>query len=174
MLVHPAQWLHQAGGHQQGSELLARLVTRSRAEARLVEPLGRLYFEAYDPGVACDSLADAVADIAASFDGAYGDFWFESSPLVEENGQIVAALMTVLCAPWEDTPDCPFIIELFTARTHRRQGFARLLISRCMSSAFEAGEESVALRVVSSNTSALTMYEALGFSTWSGSKEAGG
>jgi len=139
-----------------------------------VEPLGRLYFEAYDPGVACDSLADAVADIAASFDGAYGDFWFESSPLVEENGQIVAALMTVLCAPWEDTPDCPFIIELFTARTHRRQGFARLLISRCMSSAFEAGEESVALRVVSSNTSALTMYEALGFSTWSGSKEAGG
>jgi len=140
-----------------------RACTRADGDA-----LGHLYFEAYDPGDACETLDEAIADIEASFNGDYGEFWFEASPVVEHDGWIVAVTMTARRAPWDRTPDAPFIIELFTARGYRRRGLARLLLNECMATLREAGAMAVALRVGADNTAARSLYESLGFREWEG------
>lgn len=124
--------------------------------------IGCLYFASYKPGQACDTLEEAISDVEASFAGAYGEYWFEASPVVEHDGSIVAAVMTVRRAPWDDVPDCPFIIELLTAPDHRRRGLARLLLVRTAQTTSET-DEKVALRVDSGNTPAVRLYECLGF-----------
>ncbi len=124
--------------------------------------LAGLYFEAYDPGVACDTLDEAIADIEASFQGGYGEFWYQASPEAEADGRIVSAVMTVRQAPWDHTPDGPFIIELFTARDYRRKGPACLVIRRCVNTIRQAGETTVAPRVAHDNTPAVTVICARG------------
>ncbi len=160
-LIAPTEGADELGG----STRLAGLEVRPAAQSDLRQ-LGSLYFDAYDPGIACDSLEEAIADIQASFDGEYGGFWFEASPVVESDGEIVAAIMTVRRAPWDDTPDCPFIIELFTSRNHRRMGLARLLVDQCMATVETDGETAITLRVAEDNTPARTLYESLGFVLW--------
>ncbi len=127
------------------------------------DDLGRLYFEAYGPGVACATLPEAVDDIEAAFGGHYGAFWFEASPVIEHDSAIVAAIQTVHRAPWRDTPDGPFIIELFTNRSYRRRGLARHLLLHCMATLHRAGAMTVALRVEDDNAPARNLYESLGF-----------
>ncbi|MGI8405594.1 MAG: GNAT family N-acetyltransferase [Thermomicrobiales bacterium] len=131
-----------------------------------IPALGNLYFAAYDPGVACDTLEEAVADIRASFAGEYGNLWLEASPVVTWNDQIVAAIMTVRRAPWNDVPECPFITELFIDRSHRRRGLARTLLMASLKAAYEHEESAIALRVDPSNDAALTLYAAAGFMPW--------
>lgn len=127
--------------------------------------LGALYFGSYEAGEASSSLAEAIADVRASFAGEYGDYLFDASPIVEHGSEIVAAVMTVARAPWDDTPDCPFVIELFTDRRHRRRGLAADLVRRAASS-LGPGDTSIALRVAADNTAALALYERLGFRRW--------
>ena len=121
-----------------------------------IPALGHLYFEAYEPGVAASTETEAVEDIQLSFDGAYGVLDLNLSRLAWLDDQLVGALLVVERAPWPDTPNCPFVIELFTAPTHRRRGIARLLLSTC-------AHLTIALRVDDNNTPALTLYRALGF-----------
>jgi len=118
--------------------------------------LGRLYFEAYDPGVASATEAEALEDIHHTFDGEYGVLDTTLSRLAWRGDELVGVLLVVERAPWPDTPDCRFVIELFTARSHRRSGIAKLLLAEC--SAVE-----VALRVQETNTPALALYRAVGF-----------
>lgn len=132
------------------------------AMAADVDGLGRLYFEATEPGVV-DSLSEAVADIGRAFDGGYGEHLPEASLLVEHSGAPVAALLAVRRAPWAGTPDCPWINDLFTARYHRRRGLARALVITCMHVVAETGAEQIALRVNDNNASARALYEHLGF-----------
>ena len=68
----------------------------------------------------------------------------------------MGALLVVERAPWPDTPDCPFVIELFTARTHRRRGLAKLLLSTCSA-------VTVALRVDPANLPAMHLYQSFDF-----------
>jgi N-alpha-acetyltransferase 10/11 len=129
-----------------------------------VEKLGHLYFESYDPPNACRDLAEAIADMEATFAGAYGELWQEASLVATaESGEIVAAIQVVHRAPWDDTPDCPFIIELFTARAHRRRGLGHALMLRSMGVVAETGHKSIALRVHPENMPALRLYQRLGF-----------
>ncbi|TCC51203.1 GNAT family N-acetyltransferase [Kribbella capetownensis] len=118
--------------------------------------LGRLYFEAYPPGAASASEQEAIEDIALTFEDAYGVLDSRLSRLALVGDRMVGAILVVQRAPWPDTPDCAFVIELFTAPTHRRLGIARLLLSGCSA-------ETVALRVDDDNTPALTLYRTLGF-----------
>jgi ribosomal protein S18 acetylase RimI-like enzyme len=118
--------------------------------------LGTLYFEAYDAGVAAATEQEALEDIQLTFDGEYGVLTSALSRLAWAGDQLVGALLVVERAPWPDTPDCPFIVELFTARTHRRQGIAKLLLSEC-------SHTTVALRVEDANTPALALYRGAGF-----------
>lgn len=118
--------------------------------------LGRLYFESYPPGAASASEQEAIEDIALTFEDAYGVLDPRLSRLALVGDRMVGAILVVQRAPWPDTPDCAFVIELFTAPTHRRLGIARLLLSGCSA-------DTVALRVDDDNTAALTLYRRFGF-----------
>ncbi|WP_203930774.1 GNAT family N-acetyltransferase [Virgisporangium ochraceum] len=125
-----------------------------------VEPLGDLYFASYDPGVASATREEAVADIRAAFAGEYGELWPEASLVVETGaGGLVGAVQVVRRAPWPDTPNCPFVIELFTDRAHRRRGLGRTLIA----AALDVTRSRMALRVADGNGAALNLYRGLGF-----------
>jgi hypothetical protein len=50
--------------------------------------------------------------------------------VIERDGKLVAALLAVRRARWDDTSDCPFITDLFTDQRFRRQGLARTLLIR--------------------------------------------
>ena len=128
-----------------------------------IEELGRLYYVAYDAEVACADEAEAIADIAASFAGAYGELWIEASPIGVFKGAIVAAVQTVRAAPWSDVPHGPFITEVFTDRAHRRLGLARAALTCTISTLHQFGARSVSLRVRNSNTPAQELYTSLGF-----------
>lgn len=143
----------------------------SQYEARAIrfddtDELGRLYFEAYEPGVACESLTEAIDDIGASFAGEYGELWPEASLVVEHEHSLTGAILTVRQAPWERTPDCPFIIELFIDKSHRRRGLGRSLVQMCMATVSGSGEQAVALRVADDNNAARALYKSLGFVEW--------
>jgi N-alpha-acetyltransferase 10/11 len=123
--------------------------------------LGRLYFESYPPGVASASEQEAIEDIAMTFENAYGVLDRRLSRLALVGDHLVGAILVVERAPWPDTPDCAFVIELFTAPTHRRLGIARLLLSGCSA-------DTVALRVDDDNTAALRLYRTFGFQDGTG------
>ncbi len=126
-----------------------------------VERLGDLYFDSYDPGEASATRAEAVADIRAAFAGDYGELWPEASLVATTaDGDLVAAIQVVRRAPWPDTPDCPFVVELFTARAHRRQGLARALLVGALN---VGGGTALALRVAADNDAAQGLYRGLGF-----------
>ncbi|MFC6156249.1 GNAT family N-acetyltransferase [Kribbella jiaozuonensis] len=131
------------------------VVLRPPSVADTVE-LGHLYFASYDPGIAAESEQAALEDINLTFEGGYGVLSPTLSRLAWAGDQLVGALLTVERAPWPDTPDCPFIIELFTAPSHRRLGIARLLLNHC-------ADATVALRVEDNNLPALTLYRSAGF-----------
>lgn len=127
------------------------------------ERLGRLYFDCQVPGADLGDVAEAIGEIRGYFKGEFGEFWPEASGVVETGGQLLAALLAVHRAPWDDTPDCPFITDLFTDPGYRRDGFARALMIRCLTEASATSRPRVALRVDSGNTPALRLYESLGF-----------
>jgi ribosomal protein S18 acetylase RimI-like enzyme len=100
----------------------------------------------------------------AAFAGEYGELWLEASLVAtNDDAALVSAIQVVHRAPWDDTPDCPFVIELFTARAHRRRGLGRALMMRAMDVVAEAGQRTIALRVHPENMPALSLYRRLGF-----------
>lgn len=129
--------------------------------------LSRLYFESYDPGVASETLQEAVDDIRSSFDGEYGELVRGASLVALGDATLVGALLTVRRPAWRGFPDCPLIIELFVARSHRRRGIGRGLVEMAMGSLAAMGEERVSLRVDVDNRPARELYESLGFVRWS-------
>jgi ribosomal protein S18 acetylase RimI-like enzyme len=131
--------------------------------------LGALYYRSYPPGVAGTDVTEATADIAAAVAGEYGELWVAASPLVMVDAQLAGAIQVVRRAPWPDTPDCPFVIELFVAPEHRRQGLARLLLHEAMTVVAAAAAAEIALRVAEDNVAARGLYASLGFSEWAGS-----
>lgn len=152
------------GGDQRG--LLADYRFRSLVPSDL-QAVGSLYFSAYDPGVACATVGAAVADIAASFAGEYGPVNLPSSLVaLDAQDELVGAILVVDRAPWPDTPTCPFIIELFSARQHRRRGVASALVREMTRHLSASGDNQVALRVADDHGAARTLYEQLGFCEW--------
>lgn len=139
-------------------EYALRAVTRDDVPA-----LARLYFVAYDTGDAAASLEEARDDIEAGFAGDYGPLWPAASPVIVSGSRIVAAALTVHEAPWADTPPGPFIIEVFTDRTHRRRGLATALIAHATGTALASGHARIGLRVSEDNADAQRLYAALGF-----------
>jgi GNAT superfamily N-acetyltransferase len=136
---------------------------RTVTEADTTE-LGRLYFAAYPPGAACATEADAIADVTASFAGAYGPLLLPATLGIDSGGTLIAAVMTVSRAPWPDVPGCPFVIELFTAACHRRRGLASALLWRVL----DRTDGRLALRVAHDNEAALRLYARLGFTSYAG------
>lgn len=131
-----------------------------------VDRLGALYFKSYDAGIAGKDLAEATDDIRASFQGEYGELVASATLVVMVARAVVGAVMTVHRAPWDDIPDCPFVIELFVDRAHRRRGMGRSLMEHAMAALRTAGEGCVGLRVEEGNEPGMALYTGLGFTEY--------
>ena len=127
------------------------------------EQLGQLYFDCRVPGANLTSSTEAIDEVRSFFDGEFGEYWPDASGLVENDGRLRAALLAVHRAPWDDTPDCPFITDLFVEPGSRRQGLARALLTRCLAAASGTARPFAALRVDSDNAPAMRLYASFGF-----------
>src|SRR5215469_3675982 len=128
-----------------------------------VDQLGQLYYDCQVPGANLASNAEAISETRAFFRGEFGEFWAAASGVAERGGRLIAALLAVHRAPWDDTPDCPFITDLHTDPAFRRCGLARSPVLRCPNQAGTTARPRVALRVDSGNLPAMRLYESLGF-----------
>lgn len=147
--------------------LQAFSTSRARPHSRLIEAqtaeIGALYWGSYPAGEAGACEAESVADIAASFAGAYGTLLDAASLGAFVDGRLAAVVLTVRRLIWPDTPDGPFVIELFTSPERRRSHLAANLLQHVLIAAAAAGETTVGLRVRSDNTPALALYRSQGF-----------
>ncbi|MBI1297787.1 GNAT family N-acetyltransferase [bacterium] len=112
------------------------------------------------------SPAEAKKEWQATLAGDFGPLWFEASPQYFIDGNLVGSLMTVTHAPWDDTPRCPFVIELVVAPAYRRQGIGARLLASAAEICRQNGETHLALRVMNSNSAAKSLYKKLGFVPW--------
>lgn len=129
------------------------------------DQLAELFFSIYS-GSVVEELALAVEEIRMTFAGDFGELLVDLSPVALYNGRIVSAVMTVKQAPWENTPDGLFVIEVFTDPQHRRKGLARAGLTRMAADATAQGFKTVGLRVECENDSAMALYRSLGFTKW--------
>ncbi|WP_460652483.1 GNAT family N-acetyltransferase [Kribbella endophytica] len=142
-------------------------------EPEAIEDIRRTYSGEYGPlDLANSRLAiqpDAVVGLAAQPDAVAGlaaqpaavaDLAAQPAAVVRPAVQhaVVGAALVVERGPWADAPDCPFLIELFTLPTHRRQGIAQALLTACLTLSTP-----LALRVQDNNTPAITLYKRFNF-----------
>jgi len=146
--------------------LAAGFTVRPPAEGDAAR-LGQLYFDAGVPYANLAHAEAAVEEILAFFRGEFGDFWPDASGVVEHEGRLVAALLAVHRAPWDDIPDGPFITDLFTDPGFRRRGLGRVLMARCLAAVHRSARRCVALRVESDNAPAVHLYQGFGFRPYS-------
>ncbi len=135
------------------------LVTIRRVRPADTEEVAVLYHAAYDGAW---SMREAIDDILGNFGGRCGQL-LEGASLVavhRTSRRILGAVFTVTGAPWPETPQGPFVIDLFSAKAFRRQGIARALMLAAMAA---SPGETMALRVEDDNEGALTLYRSLGF-----------
>ena len=138
------------------------LAIRSIADTDLTV-LAETYLRAFGPA-AVASLNDAVEEMKAAADGAWGEMWPEASPAAWRDGELAGVVQTVRRPSWEDAPDCPWLIDVFTDPRHRRTGIASVLIGAACRVMGTAGEERVGLTVDDGNLAAVALYKSLGFS----------
>ncbi len=135
-----------------------------------LQRLGELYFSAYDAGAAGagENLSAAMSNMRSAMEGKYGQVLHEASHVaLDDDGEIVAAILVVDHFNGDGAPDAPFIIELITDRSHRRRGLAEELVLATMDTLFNEGRHNVALRVEATNSAALALYLSLNFYRWS-------
>jgi N-alpha-acetyltransferase 10/11 len=124
-----------------------------------IQALAATFQRAYGPAVAA-SLDDAVAEMTGTFGGTWGELWAEASPAAWKDGELAGAVLTVRRPSWENAPDCPWLIDVFTDPFVRRAGIARALISTACGAIPEAR---VGLTVDDDNHAAIALYRSLGF-----------
>src|SRR5699024_813355 len=101
------------------------------------------------------------------FDGEFGSLLPEASPVVEDDsGKIIAAALVLDRRRGEDLPQSPYIFELFTAASRRREGLAEQLVRTAIDRLHHSGYDDVALRISEDNAAALALYLALDFHRW--------
>lgn len=128
--------------------------------------LARLYFTAYEDG-SVTSQAHALEILHRMFDGEYGTVLPKASPVVvDDAGRIIAAALVLESRVGDDLPDSPYIFELFTESSRRREGFAEQLLRVAITELKEEGFEHVALRISEDNAAALALYLTLDFRRW--------
>jgi ribosomal protein S18 acetylase RimI-like enzyme len=102
--------------------------------------------------------------MALTFSGEYGHLAFALSCVTESQGALVSAVLTVEQAPWPQTPDGPFVIEVITKPEHRRRGLAQAGLAWVALEGSKRGQSRLGLRVESENRGAVALYRRMGFS----------
>ncbi|MFI7578974.1 GNAT family N-acetyltransferase [Kocuria sp. M1N1S27] len=130
------------------------------------ESLAQLYYSSYEQG-GVSSLDEAREVVRGVFDGKYGPFLPDASPVVvDDDGTVVAAALVLARRIGDDLPDVPYIFELFTAASRRRQGLAEQLVRCAIGTLFDNGYDQVCLRISEDNAAALALYLTLDFNRW--------
>ena len=154
--------------------LIARTAENTRTPAVSLRPatpedaesLAQLYYSSYEQG-GVSSLEEARQVIRGVFDGEYGPFLPEASPVVvDDDGTVVPAALVLSRRVGDDLPDVPYIFELFTAASRRRQGLAEQLVRCAMGTLYDNGYDQVSLRIAEDNAAALALYLTLDFNRW--------
>ncbi|QQC59538.1 GNAT family N-acetyltransferase [Rothia kristinae] len=128
--------------------------------------LARLFFTAYEDG-SVTSQAHALEILHHMFDGEYGAVLPNASPVVvDDAGRIIAAALVLESRVGDDLPDSPYIFELFTESSRRREGIAEQLLRVAITELKEEGFEHVAVRISEDNAAALALYLTLDFRRW--------
>lgn len=127
--------------------------------------LAELYYHVYTPEIV-QSRDEAQQEIQLTFAGEYGQLLPELSPVTLWNDTLVGSVLTVEQAPWPDTPQGLFVIEVMTHADHRRRGLARASLGWTAKHAFLSGHKTIGLRVESENIAAVKLYHSLGFQIW--------
>lgn len=126
--------------------------------------LAAVYCDSYPPDIGAADLAEAEADIAATFAGDYGVLLWNASRVAEVDGQIVGAILVTERSIWEEHLEGPFIIELFVSPASRSAGIGRLLVLAAIEACRASGHNTLSLRVGDgTSAAAFNLYEQLGF-----------
>jgi ribosomal protein S18 acetylase RimI-like enzyme len=112
------------------------------------------------------SHEEAVEEWRVTLASEYGVVWPEASPQFFVAGRLVGSLMTVRQAPWNNVPSGPFIIELVVEPGFRGNGIASWLLQQVAEILHQNKQQTVALRVMANNLSALRLYTKTGFTLW--------
>jgi len=122
------------------------------------ENLIELYRGIYD-----FKLSYAKKEIESAYNNEYGELIPEACLSIKYDNNLVGAILTVRNAPWEDTPNSPFIIDLMIKKEHQRKGLGNYLIGQVGRILVEQNEQTIALKVTKSNEKAYNLYKKMGF-----------
>lgn len=124
-----------------------------------LEALGALFHAAYVGTVDYEgeSPEEAVAAVAATFDGEFGTFMPEASMVVERDGQLLSASFITL---WQGRPLLAFAV---TSPGFKGQGLSHRCTRAAMHALARAGHAELDLFVTDTNEPALALYARLGF-----------
>ena len=128
------------------------------------QELAKAYFNAYPPGIACNTLEEAVQEIRETFAGEYGSLRHDASAMAAHQGRVLGAVLVVERSIWDAELDGPFIIDLFVDPVAQGAGLGRARVQHAISQCTEAGDEQLSLRVgEGTSPAAHALYTDLGF-----------
>ena len=106
-----------------------------------------------------ETFADAQAEIAKTFSGAYGQFLPEASFLIREGEFIRSACLI----SWYEPTQSPFVVFMMTRPEYKGRGMGRFMLQTTINHLLDAGYTSLSLIVTDGNTPAQRLYHSLGF-----------
>jgi ribosomal protein S18 acetylase RimI-like enzyme len=126
-----------------------------------IPDIAELFLSAY--ASMAKTLDNALAEVTGAFAGTWGVHWPDASPGAWAGGELASVVQSVRRPGWDDAPDLPWIIDVFTDPGRRRTGLARGLLGVACRAMEIAGEPRVGLTVDDQNVAAVALYESLGF-----------
>lgn len=129
--------------------------------------LGELMVQAYRGTVDYhgETREDARAEVKATLGGKYGVFLRDCSFLIEEEGQIISAVMVTLSEHYR----APLLAFCMTHPSRKTEGMATFLIREACNALVDAGFRELFLVVTEANKPARHIYEKMGFLAMSNS-----
>ncbi|SDD72494.1 GNAT family N-acetyltransferase [Auraticoccus monumenti] len=126
------------------------------------EAVARLRLEAH-PGRAGSDPATAAAEVGRHLAGEHGRLVPDGCLVaVDEQGQVIAWVLTVHPAPGAAGTSAPLVLDLCTAPPWQGRGLGRALVVSAMRAA-AAEADQVQILVEDSNASARSLFHSLGF-----------
>jgi ribosomal protein S18 acetylase RimI-like enzyme len=104
-----------------------------------------------------ETLQEAILEVEKILNDGYGPFIAEASYWIEMNDEAAAVICINL---WNEKP---LITEIYTSKKFLQQGMASTLIRASMATLKRMAYGELALNVTVENSSALHLYEKLGF-----------